>query len=229
MNRTLLVLDTGSGESAWNMALDEALLVTAAQREAVVLRFYGWTERSATFGYFQRLAEVETMTLLRPLIRRATGGGLVPHDRDWTYSLCVPPSHGWYCLTAVESYRSVHAWVVRAFQELGVAAELADCCRKEAPGRCFLGWEKFDVLWNGRKIGGAAQRRNRMGLLIQGSVQPPPPVESRRAEWQAAWGRTGPVDYFDECETCVPDPSLKQLAEDLATSRYRQPAYNAAR
>ena len=47
-------------------------------------RFYAWLEPAATFGYFQRFAEVERMTLLRPLLRRPTGGGLVPHAADWT-------------------------------------------------------------------------------------------------------------------------------------------------
>lgn len=167
------------------MALDEALLEAAASLGQPVLRFYSWTEQAATFGYFQRHDDIARATQLRPLIRRPTGGGLVPHDADWTYSLVFPPAHPWHALTAVDSYRRMHEWVCDAFAKLGVATELADCCRKAAPGQCFVGWEKFDVLWQGRKIAGAAQRRNKLGLLIQGSVQPPP-VGLRRDEWEAA-------------------------------------------
>ena len=79
---TWLLLNSGPGRTDLNMALDETLLDCAAQAAKPVLRFYGWTERAASFGYSQRFVEVARMTLLRPLVRRPTGGGLVPHDAD---------------------------------------------------------------------------------------------------------------------------------------------------
>ena len=85
-----------------------------------VLRFYGWTEPAATFGYFQKYADVERATRLRPLIRRPTGGGIVPHDADWTYSLVFPPGHEWHSLKAEESYRRVHEWIRSAFAKLNI-------------------------------------------------------------------------------------------------------------
>src|SRR4030095_8503071 len=84
MRRSLGILQSGAGEPAWNMALDEALLVTSATRGYAVLRHYSWNQPAATFGYFQHHGEVERATLLRPLLRRPTGGGIVPPDRDWT-------------------------------------------------------------------------------------------------------------------------------------------------
>src|SRR4051812_24857979 len=105
------ILDTGKGEAAWNMALDQALLDASAEINAPILRFYGWQEPAATFGYFQHHAEIATWTPLRPLIRRPTGGGLVPHDADWTYSVIIPPTDRWYELRAVESYRRLHEWL----------------------------------------------------------------------------------------------------------------------
>ena len=68
-----------------------------------VQRFYGWMEPAATFGYFQKYSSVERATLLRPLVRRLTGGGIVPHDADWTYSFAVPPGHEWHSLAAIET------------------------------------------------------------------------------------------------------------------------------
>jgi lipoyl(octanoyl) transferase len=156
----------------FNMAFDRALLDSAAQRAQPVLRFYGWTQPAASFGYFQRLP-VERLTPLRPLVRRPTGGGLVPHDADWTYTLCFPPTHPWYSLRATQSYERVHAWIRDAFLQLHIDTALAPISRRD-PGLCFVGAERNDLLWHGRKIAGAAQRRNRSGLLIQGSIQPPP-------------------------------------------------------
>lgn len=228
--RQLIVLETGRGEPAGNMALDEALLVGAIDRGVPLLRFYGWTEPAATFGYFQRFAEVELRTGLRPLIRRPTGGGIVPHDRDWTYSLIVPPGTAWYDLRAIESYRAVHAWIVAAMARLGVETELASCCRKDVPGQCFIGYEQFDVLWGGRKIAGAAQRRNRLGLLIQGSVQPPPTVEARRTDWQDAMVATVPSDFFTGSGFLDGIPEgVRSMAAELERAKYARPEYNARR
>lgn len=167
------------------MAADEALLVWARRHARPVLRFYGWTEPAATFGYAQHYEEVARLTLLRPLIRRPTGGGLVPHDADWTYSLACPPDDDWHQLRAIESYRRIHEWIQSAFALLGVGTELASQSRKEVPGQCFVGCEQDDVLWHGRKVAGAAQRRNKLGLLIQGSVQPPP-LGLERPDWELA-------------------------------------------
>ncbi|MDP6036237.1 MAG: octanoyltransferase, partial [Verrucomicrobiota bacterium] len=73
-----LLLDSGTNTPAYNMALDEALFENAATFGQPVLRFYDWSEPCATFGYSQKIAQIEAATNLRPLIRRCTGGGLVP-------------------------------------------------------------------------------------------------------------------------------------------------------
>jgi len=194
-----LLLRTDAASAAFNMAVDEALLSHVRELGQPILRFYAWSESAASFGYFQHYAEVANATRLRPLVRRPTGGGIVPHDRDWTYSVVLPPGHFWYQLKAIESYRRVHDWVRAAFNEAGVLAELASEPRREVPGQCFAGAERFDVLAQNRKIAGAAQRRTRDGLLIQGSVQPPAGVARKAWEdrvctvavktWQVRWSQ----------------------------------------
>jgi len=226
--RSWHLLQSGAGDHAFNMALDEALLQSAPRLGRPVLRFYGWTERAASFGYFQHYAEVELLVQLRPLVRRPTGGGIVPHDGDWTYSLVFPPGNGWYSLSAIESYRRVHEWIRAAFARLDFPTELAPACRKAEAGQCFVGNEKFDVLWRGQKIAGAAQRRTRDGLLIQGSVQPPL-VSPAKASWQeamcaAAQDREG-VGWAD----FEPDTPLKEKALALSQEKYSQERYNQKR
>jgi len=266
---TWLLLNSGSCPPAFNMALDEALLESVSRLGRPVLRFYGWTEPAATFGYFQKFADVERATLLRPLIRRPTGGGIVPHDADWTYSFAFPPGHEWHSLKAEESYRRVHEWIQSAFANLGVTTELAPCSKKlqpfthssrreEAqesgsqpstlnpqpggqslltsaatsilPGQCFSGHEKFDVLWHGKKIAGAAQRRNKLGLLIQGSVQSRcMGISLARAGWQKAMSDVGRVDFGVEWSDFAPDGMLQDRAESLAAQKYSQAGYNSKR
>ena len=221
-----LILRSGAGAAAFNMALDEALLEALPRLGQPVLRFYSWTAPAATFGYFQKFAEVERTTLLRPLIRRPTAGGIVPHDADWTYSLAFPTGHVWHSLRAEESYRRAHAWIQTAFATLGTETELAAACKKTAPGQCFAGHEKFDLLWRGRKIAGAAQRRNRLGLLIQGSVQPPS-VSLARADWERALiALTSPSSAWTEF---APDAPLLDRMAKLMAQKYSQRAYNQKR
>lgn len=210
------------------MALDEALLESAAELGRAVLRFYGWTQPAASFGYFQQIADIERATHLRPLVRRPTGGGLVPHDSDWTYSVAIPPCHLWYALRASDSYERMHRWVQSAFIALGVSAALAACCRKEIPGQCFAGYEKFDVLSLGKKIAGAAQRRTKAGLLIQGSVQPTF-LNVARADWQQAMvshARVGACGRFERFE---PPRILLQRAQQLASEKYSRDEFNRRR
>jgi lipoate-protein ligase A len=240
------------------MALDEALLESMPRLGRPVLRFYGWTEPAATFGYFQKYADVERATHLRPLIRRPTGGGIVPHDADWTYSLAFPPGHEWHSLKAEASYRRVHEWIQAAFAKLNVATELAPCGKKLQPstrstrreeahsekseignrkseicqslltsapaGQCFSGYEKSDVLWHGKKIAGAAQRRNKLGLLIQGSVQPPP-ISLSLPDWHKALCDVGRVEFKTAWSVFTPDRTLSERAETLVREKYSQTGF----
>jgi len=223
-----LLINSGRCDAAFNMALDEALLEAMPRLQQTVLRFYGWTEPAATFGYFQKFSNVEQATPLRPLIRRPTGGGIVPHDADWTYSAVFPPGHEWHSLKAEESYRRIHDWLRLAFAELKIETELAPCCKKSLPGQCFAGHEKFDLLWRGKKIAGAAQRRNKLGLLIQGSVQPPA-VSIARSDWERAMVAVAAAQFGVRWQTGAADAGLLAAANQLAGEKFSLAHYNQKR
>jgi len=142
----------------------------------------------------------------------------------------VPPEEPWYRLHAVDSYRAIHEWIVQALGQMGLDAEIATECRAEGPGQCFIGHERFDVLWKGRKIAGAAQRRNRQGLLIQGSLQPPPMLEAQRVAWHAAMVARAPAGFFRSAawRDSLPEPVVQE-ANRLAGEKYSRPEYNGRR
>lgn len=228
MSERWLLLETGLGDPAWNMALDEALLATAASRGCGAVRLYGWASAAATFGYSQRYAEVEVLTRLRPLIRRPTGGGLVPHDQDWTYSLSLPPDHAWSVLRARESYRRLHRWVAGALGLLGLEVQLAGERRRPVPGACFAGAEMDDVLLAGRKVAGAAQRRSRAGLLIQGSVQDLSRL-AERDRFAEALQQAGEEQWGAGWERAEVPPQVALMAAQLQETRYSRETYHRAR
>ena len=212
-----------SKSPAWNMAADELLLRQSNMLGEPVLRLYSWSQSSSSFGYFQRYAEVSLLTDLRPLIRRPTAGGLVRHDKhEWTYSLSFPSGHPWWRLKAEISYQQVHNWIRRAFELCGVITELCLEVNLEGPGQCFVGAEKHDLIYRGGKIAGAAQRRNREGLLIQGSIQAKNTNVERKC-WESAmlddvqWQEWKPVGSFVDEIT------------DLAKRKYESTNHNQRR
>ena len=166
-----LVADEPPLGAALNMAVDEALLTHAT---LPILRVYRWARPAATFGYFERWASVAALypPETRELVRRWTGGGVVPHGEDWTYSVIVPKSDPFAGLGAAESYRILHEVLAEAMSAGGFGGvSVTPQAEEKLSNACFENPAQFDVLAAGRKVAGAAQRRSRFGLLHQGSVQ----------------------------------------------------------
>ena len=240
LTRMHLVFSESSRQSVWfllqskdlpaaeNMAWDEALLDATLRVAQPVLRFYGWSQPAATFGYSQKYQWAARMTSLRPLVRRTTGGGLVEHRADWTYSLVLPPTHHWYELPAAQSYQRVHRWLSDAFSSLQIETETAAVRQGDGAGKCFAAAEQFDLLWKGTKIAGAAHRRSRHGLLVQGSVQPPSDSVGR-VQWQEALCRVASQQWKTSWLPLDVGPELNESVRRLTLEKYSQPAYNERR
>lgn len=161
-----------------NMALDEALMAEAEAMGCPLLRLYRWAGAAVSFGYFDRLAAVEARFPSCAAVRRWTGGGAVDHRADVTFALAVPRGHPLARVSPLESYRHIHQVLLEVLQRLELPAALASSCattdpagKGRGPAPCFVAPVCADVLLQGEKIAGGAQRRTRMGLLHQGSLQ----------------------------------------------------------
>lgn len=174
----LHLLPVRTAGAAENMALDFLLLQRYPPAAAARFRHYEWRTPSFTFGYSQKIGFVRAH--LPPgehwdLCRRPTGGGIVDHRHDWTYALVLPRGHALYDERAAQSYRVVHECLADALASLGQPAEVKRECEPDAagPGICFQRAELYDVVHpaSGAKIAGAAQKRNKHGLLFQGSIE----------------------------------------------------------
>ncbi|HEY5705248.1 MAG TPA: hypothetical protein VIS96_06715 [Terrimicrobiaceae bacterium] len=164
-----LFLDETARGGAEQMALDEALL-ECAQRP--VLRSYRWAGQAVSFGYSQSLAAVIDKIPSLPPVRRWTGGGIVEHGRDWTFSLIVPSCEPLATTRPEDTYRSIHAHIATALAALGYPAALAGLEQRADGMACFSSAARHDVLSSDRrKLCGGAQRRTRRGFLHQGSIQ----------------------------------------------------------
>src|SRR6266513_6527882 len=150
------------------MAIDEVLLTTA---RPAILRFYRWNTPSVSFGYFVRFAEAREIAGNRDVVRRWTGGGIVPHGEDLTYSIMIGAQDGTFALPSNVIYQRVHSTLGNALRENGVVAVLTKTKAPKISDACFANPVVSDVIKSGRKLAGAAQRKTRSGLLHQGSIQ----------------------------------------------------------
>ena len=160
--------DIVSRSAALNMAMDEALLETA---EIPTIRFYQWDHSALSFGYFGKFADVAAHSKERDIVRRWTGGGIVFHGDDLTYSIVIPAADPAFSKSSISIYEKIHDAIRAAFAANGRSVELAINSAPKISDSCFANAVRADVLSNGRKIAGAAQRRTRGGLLQQGSIQ----------------------------------------------------------
>lgn len=219
------------------MATDALMLDHAGAEGTPFWRFYGWSEPALTFGYSQKWDWIRNQLpgFSGIAIRRTTGGGIVDHRHDLTYALSIPAGHPFHRREASYLYRELHQGIAGILASLGFPAVLHPCRRScgESPspatGICFQAPEPYDVVQSASslKIAGAAMKRTRAGLLVQGSLsrQALPGLPDERLHeafrgWLPEWLQLGPSQLADP----FPPPRVESLA-----NRFARPAWNQRR
>src|SRR6266516_3234204 len=121
--------DNSAHSAALNMAIDEALLEHATVPS---IRFYRWHSPALSFGYFGKFADVAGFATERDLVRRWTGGGIVFHGEDLTYSIVIPVGDQIFAESSMSLYEKIHRALVNALHANGERAELAAIGRDAA-------------------------------------------------------------------------------------------------
>jgi len=240
---SLHVLPIRTAGAAENMALDFLLLQRYPDQAASRFRHYEWRAPAFTFGYSQKIGYVRANLPAAEnpeLCRRATGGGIVDHRNDWTYALVLPRGHEIYDARATQAYHDVHACMVEALLALAQKVELKASCEKEAacegepasamPTICFVRAELFDVLNSvtGEKVAGAAMKRNKHGLLFQGSIEKSRLGEVDWNEFQVKFTASlGRLLGTEAVET--PWPDLNEDEVSGLIEQYSAPEWNESR
>jgi len=220
-SRLLIWLDDHRRSGPENMAVDEWLLQTIV---FPVLRVYGWEEGWGSVGYFGRLDEAKRSFNRVRWVRRWTGGGIVDHRSDWTYTLAVPSNETLAMLRGSESYRLIHQALGCAVQMRDLIVRLSEGADETGDSCCFVNPVEHDLVdASGRKIAGAGQRRTKLGLLHQGSV-------AGRLERPGSLDRTQAFAAIlaETTEEFSARPDPIDLAQRVA-SRYGNPAWTERR
>jgi lipoate-protein ligase A len=168
-NRLDLILPQESFDGPMQMALDEVLLKSSS---SPLMRFYRWSEPCVSFGYFQKFTQVRALHPGLPLVRRWTGGGVVEHGRDLTFSLMIPRGESMAGIAPSLFYARLHHALGKVLENFyREKVTLAGDGDVRSGDSCFSAPAHDDLLWKGRKILGGAQRRSDGALLYQGSLQ----------------------------------------------------------
>src|SRR5436189_1579962 len=129
--------------AAMNMAIDEALLETAV---VPTIRFYRWRSPALSFGYFGKFSDVAIYAAKRELVRRWTGGGIVFHGEDLTYSIVIPASDPAFSESSMAVYEKTHAAIRAALAKNGRETELAEIASPKISESCFANTVRADVM-----------------------------------------------------------------------------------
>jgi lipoyl(octanoyl) transferase len=174
-------IDTGPLDGPANMTVDEALLACFEPAiSAPVFRLYGWSPPAFSLGRFQDADAVLDIDRCRaagiPVVRRITGGGAIYHADEITYALVCAPHHIPAASSVKDSFRVLTAFLLRFYDKLGLAPRYAtdhypvETKLGTRTPLCFAGRESYDIMVEGRKIGGNAQRRLKNAIFQHGSI-----------------------------------------------------------
>ena len=225
-----LIIETHPYNAYEQMAADEVLC--DALLCPYTLRFYNWSGPGVTFGYSQRIVSVRSgigpERAALPLVRRPTGGGIVFHENDLTFSFVFHQPGAYF--EPAKTYDRLHRAITGGYAGAGVSFELlnektADYKTNNPVMDCFAKPVNLDILYNGRKVLGGALRKFGDHMLYQASFQAPDArsnaafhrnviIKALGAEFGLSWRSAG----FSETET------LKIKA--LALSKYSAKEWN---
>jgi len=218
----LLTTLPGEGfEGPMQMALDEVLLRVVSKP---TLRIYHWDSPWVTFGYFQKIEEVHASFPGIPSVRRWTGGGMVSHGEDLTFSLMIPMGEKVASDPPTALYKALHGKLAGWIRShLPVSVVLAGSEEVKLGASCFESPAHDDLLIGGKKVLGGAIRRSGEGLLYQGSLSISDipgwdPLQISPQRWAAAFS-----DSLEIRE--LGDPLLNE-ARELIRTRYGADEWN---
>jgi lipoyl(octanoyl) transferase len=157
-----------------NMAIDEALFSGYTAHRVPTIRIYGWKRPFISLGYRQNPHEVLNDGNDLSFVRRLTGGSAILHDKEVTYSIVCAEKDLGLPSSVKKSYYRLSSFLKVFYKNLGLRAAFAF---EEKPLKvssygiyCFSTWQNSDLLIEGKKIGGNAQRRKKQIIFQHGSI-----------------------------------------------------------
>ncbi|MDD5077777.1 MAG: lipoate--protein ligase family protein [Candidatus Omnitrophica bacterium] len=173
------LIRSGALGASENMALDEEIFKRYLKDGEGTLRLYRWRKPSFTYGFSQDPSEQLDLGACASqgveIAKRITGGGILFHDDEITYSFACGKSDLGEAPGVLVEYRNICRFLIGFYRSLGLDASFAleaeSFKKRSAPHElCSASHEKYDIVIGGRKIGGNAQKRGRQAVFQHGSI-----------------------------------------------------------
>lgn len=186
---TINVIEFTSRDGLFNMALDYHLFsLCESGSDDAFLRFYAWRPPALSLGYHEPQRIVDGDAAGRDgidIVRRPTGGRVVLHKNDLTYTVVLPVAALPACgatggaggragrAGVTDIYRRISECIVRGLRPL--SSDLIIDRGKARGGLegarpCFASTSRYEITYEGRKVVGSAQRVGRRSVLQHGSI-----------------------------------------------------------
>ncbi|WP_066161526.1 lipoate--protein ligase family protein [Aliarcobacter skirrowii] len=172
-NNKFRLIITQNLNSNSNSNIDKALFKSFKNDSMPILRLYSW-EDCVTLGAGQKLDDYEKLqnSYKNNISKRLTGGGVLFHGHDISYTILVNPNMI-ENKDVKETYFLICQFLLKFYEDLGLKADFAkdnkDIVLSKSPF-CQVGFEAYDIIINNRKIGGNAQKRAKNCILQHGSI-----------------------------------------------------------
>ncbi|MDP8233828.1 MAG: lipoate--protein ligase family protein [Candidatus Saelkia tenebricola] len=176
VEKSFRFISSGFSSPYMNMALDEAIFQSFSPGVSrPTIRIYGWRPFGFSFGFPQNISDILNVEKCKknniPFVRRITGGGVIYHKNDISYSLICSKSDLDIEGGILDSYKVINSFLIRFYKNLGLDAKFSGYKDSESSdGLCCKAKEVYDVILRGYKIGGSAQRRRKEVILQHGSI-----------------------------------------------------------
>jgi len=169
----------GKLSPAENMAIDEAIFECVQDgRSLPTIRFYNWEPSTVSCGYNQEVAKEINFAALKKhdfgFVRRPTGGRVVLHDNEVTYSV-IGPLEGRLSGNVTESYSEISKALAKGLELMSInvdfeKGDLSSEHQRQATNPCFTSSSRYELIYQRQKIIGSAQVRKNNCLLQHGSI-----------------------------------------------------------
>lgn len=171
-----LIIDRTPHKGSWNMAVDDYMFQSLGEEPTTYLRFYLWNKPTVSIGYSQKAEKVVDLDFCRKrgieIVRRITGGKLVLHHKEVTYTVCSSDTDI-FSQKLMDSYKLISEALNRGLQRMKIESQLA----KETPSEyvrgalpCFSHPARNEIEVDGKKIIGSAQKRTGKKFIQHGSI-----------------------------------------------------------
>ncbi|MEA2017082.1 MAG: lipoate--protein ligase family protein [Campylobacterota bacterium] len=169
--RLILSLEPLSAKD--NMDIDTQLFSSFDKNSIPTLRLYYWKKNSCTIGISQDFSQfINLKKYENNYAKRITGGGVLFHGDDISYSFIIP-KHYLNGFSVKKSYEIICSFLLEFYKSLGLDVRYAKDDKNIVLSKstyCQEGFEPYDIVIKGKKLGGNAQRRTKEVIFQHGSI-----------------------------------------------------------